>query len=94
MKIPPQGGTLTVSIVEAKTITTRKPKQRVLAQLQERSKLGDAKPSDEVESLKIVVQWIPSKEVFGVTCLPADIVMSEDALNVVSILSVPPYTFP
>lgn len=82
MKIPPQGGTLIVSIVEAKTTTTRKPKQRVLAQLQERSKLGDAKPSDEVESLKIVVQWTPSKEVFGVTCLPADIVLSEDALNV------------
>jgi mediator of RNA polymerase II transcription subunit 14 len=91
MKIPPQGGTLTVSIIEAKITTTRKPKQRVLAQLQQRSKLGNAKPSDEVESLKIVVQWTPSKEVFGVT---SDIVMSEDALNVVSILSVPPYTFP
>jgi len=81
-KLPPQGGTLTVSIVEAKDSSkpgsrplggliggpARCANARVLAEVQEKSKLQHGHcPSDDVESLKLEVRWEPSPGALGVT---------------------------
>ena len=81
-KLPPQGGTLTVSIVEAKDSSkpgsrplggliggpARCANARVLAEIQEKSKLQPGyRPSDDVESLKLEVKWEPSPGALGVT---------------------------
>jgi mediator of RNA polymerase II transcription subunit 14 len=64
----------------------RLPKARVLAELQVRSKLGGEKkrPSDEVEGLKFVVRWEPSKGAFGVKVGEEDVRVEEWDLRVVS----------
>ena len=49
---------------------TRPQKARVLAELQQRSKLGNLKPSDEVEGLKFEVCWQPAKGALGVIISP------------------------
>ncbi|KAF8170264.1 mediator complex subunit MED14-domain-containing protein [Mycena galopus ATCC 62051] len=73
-KLPLLGGTLTISIVEAKHPSTggpaRSPKARVLAELQHRSKLGTLRASDEVEGLKFEVRWEPSKGALGAVISP------------------------
>lgn len=81
-KLPPQGGTLTISIVEAKDSSKpgsrplggliggpeRCANARVLAEVQEKSKLQPGhRPSDDVESLKLEVKWKPSPGALGVT---------------------------
>lgn len=38
---------------------------RMLAELQRRSKLGDMRPTDEVESLQFDVKWEPMKGVLA-----------------------------
>lgn len=66
VKLPPHGGTLTISIVEdVEKKVARSPKARMLAELQRRSKLGDMRPSDEVESLQFDVKWEPMKGVLA-----------------------------
>ena len=88
-KLPPLGGTLTISIVEAKDTSQnnlghpRSPKARFLAELQQISKLGSLKPSDDVEGLKFQVSWQPSKGVLGVSMNPADVDLVEKTLTVV-----------
>ncbi|KAJ7690643.1 MED14-domain-containing protein [Mycena rosella] len=74
-KLPLLGGTLTISIVEAKPLPqargpARSPKARVLAELQQRSKLGTLRPSDEVEGLKFEVRWEPAKGALGAVISP------------------------
>ncbi|KAJ6558514.1 mediator complex subunit MED14-domain-containing protein [Mycena vulgaris] len=74
-KLPLLGGTLTISIVEAKSQPqargpARSPKARVLAELQQRSKLGTLRPSDEVEGLKFEVRWEPAKGALGAVIFP------------------------
>ncbi|KAJ7078861.1 mediator complex subunit MED14-domain-containing protein [Mycena belliarum] len=74
-KLPQLGGTLTISIVEAKPPPptrgpARSPKARVLAELQQRSKLGALRPSDEVEGLKFEVRWEPAKGALGAVISP------------------------
>ncbi|KAJ7287402.1 mediator complex subunit MED14-domain-containing protein [Mycena rebaudengoi] len=76
-KLPLLGGTFTISIVEAKGSPqirgpARSPKARVLAELQQKSKLGNLRPSDEVEGLKFEVRWEPSKGALG-TSISAEI---------------------
>ena len=81
-KLPPQGGTLIVSIVEAKDSSkpgsrplggliggpARCANARVLAEVQEKSNLQHGhRPSDDVESLKLEVKWEPSPGALGVT---------------------------
>lgn len=81
-KLPPQGGSLTVSIVEAKDSSrpgsrplggliggpARCANARVLAEVQEKSKLQSGhRPSDDVESLMLEVKWEPSPGALGVT---------------------------
>ena len=81
-KLPPQGGTLTLSIVEAKDSSkpgsrplggliggpARCANARILAEIQEKSKLQPGhRPSDDVESLKLEVKWEPSPGALGVT---------------------------
>ncbi|KAJ6497836.1 mediator complex subunit MED14-domain-containing protein [Mycena sanguinolenta] len=74
-KLPLLGGTLTISIVEAKHPSqtrgpARSPKARVLAELQHRAKLGALRASDEVEGLKFEVRWEPAKGALGVVISP------------------------
>ncbi|KAJ7497072.1 mediator complex subunit MED14-domain-containing protein [Mycena latifolia] len=74
-KLPLLGGTLTISIVDAKPQSqsrgpARSPKARVLAELQQRSKLGTLRPSDEVEGLKFEVRWEPAKGALGAVISP------------------------
>lgn len=76
-KLPPLGGKLTISIVRVepspKNKANRSPKDRVLAELQEKSKLQGARPSDEAEPLRFEVKWEPQKEALGVDVPPQDI---------------------
>lgn len=71
-KLPPQGGTLTISIVENRANPkvgggpARSPAARMLSELQVKAKLGSARPSDEVEGLKFEVRWEPTKGTLGV----------------------------
>lgn len=66
---------------------TRSSKARVLASLQQKSKLGNARPSDQVEGLKFEVQWQPMKGALGVVIAPEDAVMSEGELSIASPLN-------
>ncbi|KDR75325.1 hypothetical protein GALMADRAFT_249364 [Galerina marginata CBS 339.88] len=87
-KIPLLGGTLIMSIVETRAPAqagpgpARKSRQRVLARLQQKSKLGNGKPSDEVEGLKFVVQWEPAKGALGVLVPLEETYLPEDALRI------------
>jgi len=71
------GGTLTISIVPAHAPRqagggpARTPKARVLAELQQKSKIGNGKPSDEVEGLKFQIRWEPAKGALG-AIIPAE----------------------
>ena len=66
IKLPPHGGTLTISIVEKPiTKTARSPIARTISELQRSSKLGDMRPSDEVDSLQFDVKWEPMKGVLA-----------------------------
>ncbi|OAX41796.1 MED14-domain-containing protein [Rhizopogon vinicolor AM-OR11-026] len=66
VKPPPHGGTLTISIVEdIDKKAARSPMARMLAELQRSSKLGDMRPSDEVENLQFDVKWEPMKGVLA-----------------------------
>ncbi|KAG2126062.1 mediator complex subunit MED14-domain-containing protein [Suillus clintonianus] len=66
LKLPPHGGTLTISIVEkVGKKAARSPIARMLAELQRKSKLGDMRPSDDVESLQFDAKWEPMKGVLA-----------------------------
>ncbi|KAF9220121.1 MED14-domain-containing protein [Gyrodon lividus] len=72
VKLPSHGGTLTISIIENRATPkagagpARTPVARMLAELQQNAKLGDARPSDEVEGLKFDATWEPMKGMLGV----------------------------
>ncbi|KII92020.1 hypothetical protein PLICRDRAFT_103790 [Plicaturopsis crispa FD-325 SS-3] len=86
--LPQLGGTLTISIVESHSPPqtgggpARSPKDRVMAELQQKAKLGGRRPSDEVEGLKFEVRWEPSKGALGVAVSPADAVMDPATLSI------------
>jgi len=83
------GGTVIISIVEAhrpaqsSSGPTRTPKKRAIARLQQKTKLGGAKPSDEVEGSRFTVHWEPTKGALGVLIPSEQLVLSTDALRVV-----------
>jgi len=89
-KLPLLGGKVTVSIVEthgppqADPGPERTPKSRMLAKLQRKAKLGNSKPSDEVEGLRFEVKWQPEKGALGVILSPKQLVLPEELLRVVS----------
>lgn len=81
------GGTVTISIVESHAFgggPARPATTRALAELQRMAKLGDGRPSDEVESLKLEVKWEPARGAIGVTLQPPDLMVSPDELTIVS----------
>ncbi|KIY53083.1 MED14-domain-containing protein [Fistulina hepatica ATCC 64428] len=81
--LPLFGGTLSISIGRRrfKGGPARGPKGRVLADLQQKSKLHGRKSSDEVESLAFEVVWEPAKDAIGVT-LPPTALMPEEMLRI------------
>ena len=76
LRIPPLGGTVTVSLVETRAAVRagggpkRSPRERVLARLQLEEKLNGLRPSDEVETFRIEVKWEPTKGALGVLLPP------------------------
>lgn len=88
--VPLLGGTIIISIVEthrpaqSNSSPTRTPQKRAIARLQQKTKLGGAKPSDEVEGLRFMVHWEPTKGALGVLIPSDQLVLSRDALQVVS----------
>ncbi|KAF9484518.1 MED14-domain-containing protein [Pholiota conissans] len=88
LKLPLLGGTLTISIVQTKAPPQTGPgpartsKQRVLSRLQQKSKLGNGRPSDEVEGLKFVVHWEAAKGALGIVIPQEESVMPPDTLKV------------
>ncbi|KAI0785537.1 MED14-domain-containing protein [Abortiporus biennis] len=61
----------------------RSARAQVLAELQERSKLGSrSKPSDDVEGLKFEVKWEIQKNVLGVVIPPEAVYIPENELKV------------
>ncbi|EMD37772.1 hypothetical protein CERSUDRAFT_73593 [Gelatoporia subvermispora B] len=85
-KLPLLGGTLTISIVPVQpkpgSKSSRSPKDRILAELQQRAKLDIARPSDEVESFKLDVKWQPEIGALGVGIPPEDACLSEAELQI------------
>ena len=99
VKLPEQGGTLTVSIVQAKDSSkpgsrplggliggpARCANARVLAEIQEKSKLQPGnRPSDDVESLKLEVKWEPSPMALGVTLTAGESKLPAELATIVS----------
>ncbi|KAJ3571005.1 hypothetical protein NP233_g4045 [Leucocoprinus birnbaumii] len=87
-QVPPLGGKVTVSVVETRGPPQagpgpeRSPKSRMLAKLQRKTKLGNSKPSDEVEGLRFEVKWEPERGALGVILPPDELVLPEDFLRV------------
>ncbi|OJT12740.1 Mediator of RNA polymerase II transcription subunit 14 [Trametes pubescens] len=85
-RAPQLGGKLSISITRVKEKTGRQamrsPKARVLAELQERSKLERARPSDEVEHLRFDVQWEPAQGTLGVNIGPEDAYIPPEQLAI------------
>ena len=85
--MPLLGGTLTVSIVSVQprpgSNSSRSPKNRILAELQQRAKLDTARPSDEVEHFKLDVKWQPEMGALGVGIPVEDTVLPEAELQIV-----------
>ncbi|KAJ3517642.1 hypothetical protein NLJ89_g378 [Agrocybe chaxingu] len=87
-QVPLFGGTLTIAIVETKApIQTgrgpaRTSRQRVIARLQQKSKTGSRRPSDEVEGLKFMVQWEPAQGALGAFIRPEESFLPPDFIRV------------
>lgn len=61
----------------------RSSKGRVIAKLQQKSKLGGASASDEVEILRFEVRWEPAKGALGVAIPAEDTALPEHELAIV-----------
>ncbi|KAJ8076986.1 mediator complex subunit [Marasmius tenuissimus] len=82
---PTLGGTVTISIIEPAVSTAlgkRSSRALVLAELQQKSKLGIMKPSDTVESLSIAVEWEPAPNALGASVSAQDCNLPEGTLVV------------
>ncbi|KAG1871755.1 mediator complex subunit MED14-domain-containing protein [Suillus subalutaceus] len=85
LKLPPHGGTLTISIVEkVDKKAARSPIARMLAELQRKSKLGDMRPSDDVESLQFDAKWEPMKGVLAANIDAEEAIVAVNELAVES----------
>lgn len=83
-KQPPFGGMLTISIENVDIHSSRTPKGHTLARLQQQVKLGNRKPSDVVEKLKLQVTWEPCQGVLGVEIPPSAVDIPPSELEIVS----------
>ncbi|KAL1745364.1 mediator complex subunit MED14-domain-containing protein [Schizophyllum fasciatum] len=75
--VPTSGGKLSISIVERRSPKgepARSPKARMLAEIQRKSKLGNLRPSEEVETLALEARWEPEPDALGVS-VPREFVM-------------------
>jgi hypothetical protein len=63
--------------------SARTPEQIVLARVQQRVKLGNTKPSDEVQPLRLSVTWEPSQGVLAVNLPPSDLTLPRHELAMV-----------
>ncbi|EJD03366.1 MED14-domain-containing protein [Fomitiporia mediterranea MF3/22] len=99
MRIPPIGGSVTVSLVETHISPRagggpdRSPKERILAKLQLDGKLRGSRPSDEVETFRVVVKWEPTKGALGAqmpphleTLIPEELEVNPQDLNFEALL--------
>lgn len=90
LRIPPIGGTLTVSLIETQASPRagggplRTPMHRILAELQQSSKVSGAQPSDEVETFTLDVRWEPTAGALGITIPPELMLVQTQPLTVVS----------
>jgi len=88
-KIPLSAGSISISIVETKAPAqtgpgpARSAKDRALARLQKKSRLGAQQASDEVEGFKFAVTWEPTQNALGITIPPEECYLSEEILQVV-----------
>ncbi|KAI0068848.1 MED14-domain-containing protein [Artomyces pyxidatus] len=82
-KLPLVGGTLTISLVNTPD-PLRAPKSRVLAELQERSKLtgSNKRPSDMVEGARWDVKWEPTIGALGVKIKAEDSFLRPEELTI------------
>lgn len=93
-KIPLSAGSITISIVETKAPAqtgpgpARSAKDRALARLQKKSKLGTQQASDEVEGFKFSVTWEPTNGALGINISPEEYYLPEEMLRVVCRISV------
>ncbi|PPQ98421.1 hypothetical protein CVT24_004100 [Panaeolus cyanescens] len=86
--LPSVGGTLIIMIKESKTTRDsnfsggRNFKQKAVSRLQQKAKIGAAKPSDDVEALGFVVKWEPAQGAHGVLIPPEDCTLPPKALEI------------
>ncbi|KAK0212615.1 mediator complex subunit MED14-domain-containing protein [Desarmillaria ectypa] len=86
IRIPEIGGKLIIAIVEACASVQagggpeRSSKARVLADLQQKSKLGAKRPSDDVEGLRFKVTWEPEQGALGVQIPPEELILHQEML--------------
>ncbi|KAI5889049.1 MED14-domain-containing protein [Schizophyllum commune H4-8] len=83
--VPPSAGTLHISIIDRRTPKGepfRSPKARKLAEIQRKSKLGDLRPSEEVETLALEARWEPEQDALGVSLPREYVTMREGELVV------------
>ena len=63
---------MTIAIIETRgppqtgSGPARTSRQRAISRMQQKSKLGNARPSDDVEGLRFNVHWEPSKGALGI----------------------------
>ncbi|KAH9924917.1 MED14-domain-containing protein [Fomitopsis serialis] len=84
--IPLFGGKVTISIARAHTTpinkANRSPKARILAELQEKAKLGAGRPSDEVEPHELQVKWEPEQGALGTMIPPQEFHLDKSELSI------------
>lgn len=87
-KIPLLGGILTIAIIETRGPPQTGPgpartsRQRAIARLQQKSKLGNARPSDDVEGLRFNVHWEPAKGALGINISLNDLALPPGVVQV------------
>jgi mediator of RNA polymerase II transcription subunit 14 len=90
-KIPLFGGVLTIAIIETRGPPQTGPgpartsRQRAIARLQQKSKLGNARPSDDVEGLRFNVHWEPAKGALGINIALNDSTFPTGVVQVVRV---------
>ncbi|RXW15427.1 hypothetical protein EST38_g10430 [Candolleomyces aberdarensis] len=75
-------GFVDTPLIRLYNFLARTPEQIVLARVQQRVKLGNTKPSDEVQPLRLSVTWEPSQGVLAVNLPPSELTLPRDELTV------------
>lgn len=81
-QLPSLGGTLKIEL-QTTPGPIRKPRARVLAELQDRAKLGARRPSDTVEGTRWNVVWEPAPRALGIALTAEGTMSAPDGLFVV-----------